>query len=145
MELLKLYDIADKEDIEVVDFRLRSASALSEMDTDLSCYIALDKRKLTTTAEEKTALAHELGHCMTGSFYNRYSPFDSRDRHERRANKKAAYIVIPLDELIDACRSPWNRVCDLAEHFEVTEDFMLYAMGLYQDELFRAFADVREM
>ena len=75
-------------------------------------------------------LAHELGHCETGAFYNEYSKFDIRAKHERRANKWAIKKLIPEDELKEACTFCYNRY-ELAEHFGVTEDFMQKALDYY--------------
>lgn len=140
MEINNLYEMAEELCITVDDIRLASSLSFSHMDHDLDCYIAIDSRRFHTQAEEKVALAHELGHCITGSLYNIYSPCDVRSRHERRANKKAAYMLIPLDELVDAFKSPWNNVYDLSEHFGVTEDFMRETLELYDYELRRALA-----
>ena len=140
INLLELYSLVEEQGIEIDDFRLCSVASISEMESDLTCHIALDSQQLHTTAEEKVALAHEYGHCATGAFYNRYSPFDSRARDERHANKKAVYTLIPLGELIDALHSPWNSVYDLSEHFTVTEDFMRWALEYYEWELREAFA-----
>jgi len=130
-----LYELADSENIKIDDFPMSAISSQSQMTLDGSCHIALDSRQFRTQAEEKVALGHEVGHCLTGSFYNRYSRFDLRVRHERRANKKAAYILIPLDVLITALESPWNSVFDLAEHFGVTENFMRITLEIYENEL----------
>ena len=39
------------------------------------------------TLSDVFTLAHELGHCEYGGFYNRYSQFDIRAKAERRADK----------------------------------------------------------
>lgn len=49
------------------------------------CYIVLSSS--LTRVGEKEALAHELGHCEYGGFYNEYSSFDIRAKAERRADK----------------------------------------------------------
>ena len=107
--------------------------------------IVINASAFPTQAERLVALAHEKGHCDTGAVYSNATPLITRGMCELRANKKATYRLIPLDELIEACLSPWNDVWDLAERFEVTEDFMHYALELYQDELLSAFADSRDI
>jgi Zn-dependent peptidase ImmA (M78 family) len=135
MELNYLYDIAEENNIAVCERRLSATKCFSIMDTDGDCAIAIDTEKLCTKAEEKVAIGHDVGHCLTGSFYNRYSPFDERKKYENQANKKAAYMLIPLDELISAFDSPWNSVYDLAEHFGVTEDFMRETLKIYENDI----------
>ena len=138
MTLNELYQLAESESVGVDNFRLNCVKSLSQMDVDGDCHIALDDSQIGTAAEEKIMLGHELGHCLTGSFYNRYSPLGLRQKHEHRANKKAVYTLMPLNELMEAFESPWNGMYDIAEHFGATEDFAYKAIGIYE-------ADIREM
>ena len=96
--------------------------------------VFLDSRILDTLAKEKTIVAHECGHCFTGSTHAIYSPFDVIEKHEYKANKWAAHRVMPIEEikksLRDGCVEPWQ----LAERFNVTEDFVKTALYIYQCE-----------
>lgn len=129
--LIALYHIAEQENIKVDCFELRNRDALSMKDKDGLCYIAIDPLKLTGHADEKIKLAHELGHCITGSFYNRYSALDIRQKHEHRADKWAIKKLVPKDELLKAIKSGHINIWDLAEYFNVTEDFMRKAVYWY--------------
>lgn len=131
MTVTELYNLADQMHVEVDAFELGSREALSIMDDEL-CYVAIDPFKLTSNADEKTKLAHELGHCATGAFYNQYSPHDLRGRHERRADKWAIKKLIPKDELDAAVADGRTEIWELAEWFGVTEDFMRKAVCRYQ-------------
>ena len=77
------------------------------------------------------AWGHRLGHCLTGSFYNRYTPYDVRRRHENRADKWAVRSLIPAPELDEAIASGHTQMWELAEHFGVTEEFMRKAVCLH--------------
>ena len=55
-----------------------AAQSLSLMDRDGSCAIAMDPWYLHTLAEERVQLAHELGHCEMGVFYNEAAALDLR-------------------------------------------------------------------
>lgn len=131
MELIELYDIAEESNIEIDNFPLATTAAVSEMDSDLSCHIAIDYTKLHTQAEERVVLAHEIGHCVTGSFYNRYSPFDVREKHEYRADRYAALKAVPPDELVAAIADGYENVWELSEYFGITEDFMRRVIEIY--------------
>lgn len=74
--LSKLYQIADAQNIEVDCFELHKQEALSIMDDDGTCFVAIDPYKLRSDHDEQL----KLGHCMTGSFYNRYAAADCRQR-----------------------------------------------------------------
>jgi len=101
------------------------------MDDNGSCYIAIDPYKLRSTQEEKEKLAHELGHCLTGSFYSIYTAVDCRQRHENRADKWAIKKLIPADELEEVAANGCTEIWELAEHFGVTELFMRKAVSYY--------------
>ena len=59
------------------------------MDDAGKCYIGIDESVMDGDALERVHMGHELRHCVTGSFYNRYTPYDLRQRHENRADKWA--------------------------------------------------------
>ena len=96
-----------------------------------SCYIGIDPFEIETEAEERVHLAHEIGHCETGSFYNAYSDFDIHEKHELRADCWAASRLVPAQELICALKCGVVELWALAELFDVTEDFMQKAINIY--------------
>lgn len=132
MELLELYQLADAEHIAVYSFDLPQTHSLSLMNNDGSCAVAIDPFGLNSTKDEKIRLAHELGHCVTGSFYNRYSDFDIRARSEYKADKWAIKKLIPKDELQAAFEQGYTEPWDLAEYFNVTEEFIIKAVNYYR-------------
>ena len=124
----ELYRMADQQNITVDLFPLGKREALSIMDLTGACYIAIDPRKLTSKADERNKLAHELGHCCTGAFYNRYSPYDCRKRQENRADKWAIRQLIPASDLDEAIALGCTELWQLAEHFSVSEEFIRKAV-----------------
>lgn len=132
MEIDELYQFADRNGIDVDWMPMRRASSLSVMLPDGSTAIAIDLMSVGSTANHKCGLGHELGHCVTGSFYNRYTPYDIVARHEKRADKWAIHRLVPLQELKDAVKEGYTEIWELAERFNVTEDFMRKAIWLYK-------------
>lgn len=130
MNLTALYDIATQDNIPVFSFDMNKCESMSLLQ-DGDCYIAIDPFKIESTADEKVKLAHELGHCETGAFYNVYAVCDIRAKHERRADKWAIKKLVPEDELKEACKYCVNR-WELSQHFGVTEDFMQKALNYYK-------------
>ena len=130
MKLDTLYNIAECDNIDVYSFDLENSECLSYMDNNLKCYIAIDPFKIKSKRDELVKLAHELGHCETGSFYNRYALCDIRAKHERRADKWAIKKLIPKNEFDEAKKYCNNRY-ELSEHFGVPEDFMQMAIDFY--------------
>ena len=129
--LSQLYDRAEAEGIEVFDFSLPENGSVSLMDEDGSCTIGMDPAVLDGNVLERVHLGHELGHCLTGSFYNRHSPFDLRRRHENRADKWAISQLGTEGALDDAVASGCCEIWCLAERFGVTEQFMKKAVCWY--------------
>ena len=126
-----LYGTAQLNNIPVDHFSLGSREALSLMDEEGCCYIALDPARVRSSADERTKLAHELGHCLTGSFYNIYATADNRRRHENRADKWAVEYLIPARELAEAVAAGYTQVWQLAEYFGVSEDMIRKALCWY--------------
>lgn len=134
MTLTALYDLAQQNDIDVDCFAMNKAESMSCMFEDGSCAIAIDPFHLSSESDEKVKLGHELGHCKTGSFYNRYSEFDLRRRHEIRADRWAIKKLIPKNELVDAYYDGNVEVWQLADFFGVTEEFVCKAIEAYTIE-----------
>ena len=127
---LDLYAYAERRNIDVDWIPMRRATSLSVPLGD-GYAIALDPWKLGTLAQETVCLAHELGHCETGSFYNRFAKLDVRQRHENRADKWAIRRLVPEDDLDAAMADGCNTIPALADRFGVTEPFMRKAVCWY--------------
>lgn len=128
-----MYRLAESEGVSVINFALPKCRAMSFLDGK-SCYIGLDNSKKYSASEEKSMLAHELGHCQTGAFYNEYTPFSVRSKCERQADEWAILTCVPYDSLIDAYESGIYHPYELAEYFGVSEAFLKKALDYYIDK-----------
>lgn len=135
MNINDLYHIADAENIEIIPFPLPKTKSLSIQTDDFDCYIGIDESEMLTSAEKKTRLAHELGHCTQGAFYNRWSKFDLISRHEYRADRWACEKLLPKSEMEAAMEQGYREVWQLAEYFDVTEDLVRKACWIYFDKI----------
>lgn len=124
-----LYGIAERRGHVVVCESLTETPSFS-LQTNKRCYIAIDQR--LNVQQEREALAHELGHCEYGGFYNRYSKYDIRAKAERRADKWAFARLVPYGQLMQAVRHGVTEVWDLAELFDVSCEFMHRAIAYYK-------------
>ena len=131
MEVKALYDLAEKQNIQVLSFPMPQCGSMSLMSDSGSCCIGIDDSVRDGAAQERVHLGHELGHCLTGSFYNRWSPYDTRLRHEHRADKWAIRKLVPVDSLDDAVADGCTELWALADRFGVTESFMKKAVCYY--------------
>ena len=129
--LSTLYEIAEQQNIVVYHFPLPTVGSVSVMDAAGQCSIGLDLPHRRSRNELRVRLAHELGHCVTGSFYNRYSPADNRKRHENRADRWAVGRLIAREALDEAVAEGHTEPWDLADYFGVDETFLKKAVCLY--------------
>ena len=127
----ELYAQAAQQNIPILRYPMPQCGSMSLMLPDGSCFIGMDDRVTDGGTQERVHLGHELGHCITGSFYNQYAKADLRQRHENRADKWAIRHLIPVSELDDAIAAGHTDLWDLADYFGVTETFLKKAICLY--------------
>jgi hypothetical protein len=132
MTLNELYDRAESI-ARVDDIRLDSARSFSLLTDGGDCYIALDSRRFKTRAAEMVALAHEAGHCATGSFYCRDTPGICRGRLEHLADAWAYSAVLPPGDIQSAINGGCASVWDLAEALGVPVGFLRAAIEYYTE------------
>lgn len=132
MTIEQVCDIAENKEVTIYALTLEKREALSMMDSDGNCYIAIDPLRVVSSADGKTKLAHELGHCVMGAFYNVYTTLDIRQKHENTADKWAIKKLIPEEELNAAVKEGCTEMWQLAEYFGVTEPFIRKAVSLYK-------------
>lgn len=132
MTVNQICNIAESENVTIYALTLEKREALSMMDSDGNCYIAIDPLRVVSSADGKTKLAHELGHCVMGAFYNVYTTLDIRQKHENTADKWAIKKLIPEEELDAAVEEGCTEMWQLAEYFGVTEPFIRKAVSLYK-------------
>jgi hypothetical protein len=128
----ELYEIAEKNGTEIICRELPKTASASVRSASGRCYVGIDPFEIETTAEERVHLAHEIGHCETLAFYNAYSPLEIREKQERKADRWAVSRLVPVRELTEALRRGIKEIWDLAEYFDVTEEFMLKAIEIHR-------------
>jgi len=133
MKIYELYERLAELGYEVIEMHTKAIKASIFQEK----YVFIDPSKFGSEAELKCALAHELGHAISGAFYNVYSLYDDRAKCERKANRRAVEILMPVAEVRRALHrgivEPWA----LAEYFDVTQQFAQMALEIYADELTR--------
>ena len=86
--------------------------------------VFLDLGRIETAAEEAVTLLHEVGHCATGPTHAIVSPFDLIAKHEYKADKWAVQDAVSKEELETARKAGYREIYELADFFNLTEDFM---------------------
>lgn len=125
-----VYHDLDELDVLIFPCVTRKNISISSQDG----YIGIDETKIPTNAELCTALMHEAGHFVSGAFYLPYSSFILREQAEYRANKAAILRYLPRAAIFDCMLHGITELWQLAEHFDVTEDFMREALEYYREQ-----------
>lgn len=131
MELSALYTFAKQHNIEVLSFPMEENGSMSVLTDNGRCVIGMDDRVQDNGVQERVHLGHELGHCVTGSFYSIHTAIDCRQRHENKADKWAIQALVPVEDLDAAIAGGCTELWELAERFDVTEDFIKKAVCFY--------------
>ena len=126
--LQRLYETADGLGLQICYFPMENNTAISTPDG----FIGMDVDRLEDSAGELVCLAHEMGHCLTGSFYTLDSDHHQRQRCEERADRWAMETLVPLNDLKRALEMGL-RHHELAELFGVTEEFLEKCLWYYRE------------
>lgn len=129
--LFLLYEYAETHNIDVDWFIMGETESFSTQLYDGSCAIAINPLKLCGECDEAAKLAHELGHCETGSFYCKNSTMDERGRCEERANRWAIKKLLPFKEMEEAVKNGCIDTNELSEYFSVPEKMICDAIRYY--------------
>ena len=132
--LRDLYQLASDNDIGIFCFDLGPIGACAIQDAAGKCYVAIDPMQLSTTAEEAYRVAHELGHCQTGSFYHKFTPLQTRERCEWRAEKLAMLQLLPLSDINRCVRQGYTEPWEISEQLDVPESLVRKALAYYQEQ-----------
>lgn len=131
MEVLhKLYDCIEKERILLMHYNIQNKKAAT-INIRSSYAIFINGKKIRNRHEEFAVLAHEYGHCKTGSTHSLMSKFDTIARHEHRANKCAIHDFLPVENIKKAFEKGYTDLWDLAEYLDMPETFVKKAYDLY--------------
>ena len=130
--LEKLYDIVDKEKINV--FETNWSTALARIfEIDNNYIIALDKCNIDNSLQEREILAEELGHYYCNALYYINDSSTQKAKCEYRAKKWAYSVLVPLQKLQEKIADGLCNIYDLADYFEVEPKYMNECINFYNE------------
>jgi Zn-dependent peptidase ImmA (M78 family) len=104
---------------------------------DMPPIIGLDSTLQHSMPALRCVLAEELGHhftsagyCLPRKFYSFYER-NNITRAEYKALKWAANYLMPEHDLLDVIRDGLYEKWEIAEYFNVTEDFAMFRLRLF--------------
>jgi len=131
MELNKLYSIADKENISIINHRMKNKAIICEIDDNY--YIGLNYAKMDDSREEKEVLAEELGHYYCNALYNIHSDEETIRKKEYRARKWAFTTLVPASTLSCLQEEGCKYSYEVAEELGVSEELVNTAYAYYKE------------
>lgn len=131
MELKKLYDIAEKENITIIDFKMKNKAIIGSINGNYS--IGLNYSNIVSSNEEKTILAEELGHYYCNAFYNSNYSNTEISKKEFRATKWAFKSLVPFQKLKQLYKEGYRHTYEFAEELGVTEELIEKAYNYYSE------------
>lgn len=128
----RLYKYAKGKKIFVYFGQIGFSNAITVKEFDDSYYVALNSNNFGSEAEEQVILMHEFSHIATGTFYNNNHDILYRHKMENIATRWQIEYMIPKEKLEEAIHNGYTEIWDLADYFEVTEDFVKKAVEYYK-------------
>lgn len=129
MDLNKLYDIANKENIDIIDFKMKNKAVIGCVGDDYC--IGINYSSLMDSNEEKTILAEELGHYYCNALYNISFPDNEINKREFRATKWAFKTLVPYSKLKELYMNGCRHCYEFAQELGVTEELIKKAYNYY--------------
>lgn len=130
MDLDKLYDIAEKENIDVINFKMQNKAIIGCLDNNYT--IGINYSIIDNSSEEKTILAEELGHYYCNALYNTNYSDAEISKREFRATKWAFKTLVPLQKLKKLYDYGFRYTYEFAEELGVTEELLEKAYNYYK-------------
>lgn len=131
MELKKLYDIAEKENINIINFKMKNKAIIGCVKDNYS--IGLNYSIIRGSSEEKTILAEELGHYYCNALYNSNYSNAEISKKEFRATKWAFKSLVPFKKLKELHEEGCRYTYEFAEELGVTEELIEKAYNYYSE------------
>ena len=94
--------------------------------------VFFDPSRCISIAAAKDCLAHECGHCATGSTHSLSSRWDIISKHEYKANRWAIENFLPYETLAQAIKTGLTEPWQLADYFDMPQTFIEAAIEHYK-------------
>lgn len=131
MELNKLYDVATREKVSIINFKMKNKAIIELIDKEY--YIGFNYSKIESITEEKELLAEELGHYYCNAFYNSSSSSSTIAQKEYRANKWKCTVLVSANDFKDAFKKGLKNIYEVADYLCLSEDTVAFAYNYYKE------------
>lgn len=125
----RIYEDLDALGVDVAEVSMKHNVAIALEDN----FIALDPSRCSTESMRYTVLAHEAGHFISGAFYPVRCPYAIREQAEQRAFAASVHQYLPVDEIRRAMLAGYTEPWQLAEYFDLTEEYIKKALHYWTE------------
>ena len=132
--IYELYDKIEKENIILMETDTINGKAVTIKDENTKDYGIFYENNFSDTNEEFCVLAHEYGHCESGTTHKLDSEFQLIGQHENRANRAAVYEFLPVEKIKDAFKHKYFDYWEIADYLDLPEPFIIMAIEIYRVE-----------
>ena len=133
MNLDKLYDLAESENIKIYDYCVEEDIYGIYLNYDKLNAIALNYNNIKNSQQEKCVLCEELGHYYCNALYYLDSDNVQKKKCEYRAMKWAYSVLVPLQKLKEKLTQGFN-LYELADYFNVDCKYMIECINFYVEK-----------
>ncbi len=130
--LLSFYEYCKANDVDVMSYSRLPADACTVRDRGYYC-VVLNPVQLSTFRKVRTAAIHEEGHLRTGALHKVDSPYQLVAQSEYRADAAAFQRYLPPDKLRTAMRAGYTEPWQLADYFDLEEDYIKKALHYWAE------------
>lgn len=130
--LSDFYNYCIENDVDVIPFNHLPASAATvRYRGDYS--VGLNFEQIRTARQLRTVTMHEVGHLHTGALHKVDSPFQLVEQSEYRADADSFRRYLPVSEIADAMQKGYTEPWQLAEYFDLDEDYIKKALHYWTE------------
>lgn len=127
--LCSIYNDLDGMNVDVAELKLKANTAIAFFDN----FLVIDRSKCETSSQERTVLAHEAGHYISGAFYHAYSPYELKEQSEHKAFAASVEKYLPVKEIQECYKIGLTEPWQLAEHFNLEENYIKEALHYWTE------------
>lgn len=130
MNLIDIRNKIEDNGINIFPFGISDVKAVT-IEVDNRYGIFVNHNEISNTDEEFCVLAHEYGHCKSGTTHKLNSSFSLVCQHEYRADRQSIIDLLPVSKIREAVRKGCQTLYEIAEYVDMPESFVSKAIQHY--------------
>lgn len=131
MNLVDVYKKIEDNDVQIFSFGISGIKGLT-ICTDGNYGVFINDKEIENSDEEFCVVAHEYGHCTTGTLYSVSSDKFYISQCEYRADRKAILTFLPTERLNNAIYYGCQTSYEFSEYLGLPEKFVVMAFKHYR-------------